>query len=139
MMTDTYTTLLDEIQRQYQEEEEKCKALEIALKKVSDYAKKLEEQLAGQNQKAADRIEELEMQLNNLLARIFRDGGQMANQLGDSALSTADQIIADLHASTDHYESLKTAHELERLQENLSLAECYISGEYWDNYMSKRK
>ena len=31
------------------------------------------------------------------------------------------------------------ADEIERLQENLSIAECYISGEYWDSYMSKRK
>ena len=29
--------------------------------------------------------------------------------------------------------------EIERLKKNLSLAECYISEEYWDNYMSKRK
>jgi hypothetical protein len=57
--------------------------------------------LRGNERDAAQRS------LNNLLARIFRDGGQRAYELGPAALEVADKTLAEVYGELDELRARK--------------------------------
>ena len=61
---------------------------------------------------------------------------EAAEELEKAALNNITQF-GELQTALEKIEKLEA--EIEKLQENLSLAECYIGGEYWDYYMSKKQ